>query len=69
MSNAWIDDLISDDKVEGILSWAKEEGGEFDTEFVEELGDRLESGADLSMGQEQALDNIIKQWRIPEDYF
>lgn len=66
----FIADLISEDKIEGILSWARDHTDvDFDTSFVEDMDDRLEEYGELTEGQDEALSNIIRSFRIPEEYF
>ena len=56
-----------EDKVHAILEWAHETQTDFDTELAENCRDTLESGRDLSTGQERAIDNIIRGFKIDVD--
>ena len=71
MSYTWLSEYDNEDKIQAILNWAEDDprGGDFDTDFVKDLSDKLESGFDLSDAQERALDNIISKWNIDLDYF
>lgn len=50
-------------KLEAIMTWA-EDKPDFDTSFVESMQERYESTRGLTSNMEQAIDNIIDQWRI-----
>ena len=49
-------------KIDSILKWA-EKNDFFDTEFIESLFEQVRY-KDLSFSQEQAIDNIIKKFKI-----
>jgi hypothetical protein len=69
MSYKWLDQYDAEDKIEAILEWHREESKDFDPSFVLDLQEKIEDGRDLSEGQEKALDNIIKKWKVDLDYF
>lgn len=56
------------EKIEMILEWADGDDSPqgWDTEFVVSLEEQLWDRGFLSEKQEDALDNIIKKWRIDE---
>jgi len=51
------------DRIDGVLDWA-EEHPTFDTDFVESLKEQYNEKGELTMNQEQALDNIIERFDI-----
>lgn len=65
----FLDGLDSGDKIYGIQRWAAEECTKFDTDFVDELEEKLEEYGELTVGQDEALDRIISSWRISVKYF
>lgn len=52
-----------EDKIEKVLKWA-DKNPNFDTTFIESLAEQLSNGKDLTDAQENALNNIIKRFRI-----
>lgn len=52
-----------DEVIDAVLDWA-DENPSFDTAFVESLQKQYELKGGLTDPQEQALWNIIEQWRI-----
>ena len=50
-------------KVDKVLEWANTRL-DFDIEFVENLSEQLEASGTLTDRQEDALDTIIRKWRI-----
>ena len=52
--------------IDDILSWA-DDHPEFDTSFVYSLQDDISSGLEPTPRQLQALENIIREWRVHDD--
>ena len=61
--------LGSGDKIYGIQEWAATEKDSFDTEFVDDLEEKLDEYGELTEAQDDALDRIICSWKIPAKYF
>lgn len=59
--------MNDEEKIELILHWAADYNTDFDTNFVEDLQRKVNNGYELSDGQSNALDNIIKKFRIEEE--
>lgn len=51
------------EKIEMILAWA-EDHPEFDTNFVEDMEDKLDEHGSLTERQSESLDHIISRWKI-----
>lgn len=63
-------DFSTDEKIEGVLDWAGSDAPDsFDSTFIENLRDHFENHGNLSIGQVEALDNIIEKFGIDlQDY-
>lgn len=53
----------TDDKIYAILDYADSRSS-FDTDFIYSIKDYYETHGELSLAQEDALDNIITRFRI-----
>lgn len=54
-----------EDKVASLVEWIDEDApDDFDGGFIYDLQEKLEGGAELSSRQEQAVDNIIRGFKI-----
>lgn len=51
------------DKLEYIIEWSHSNSN-FDTTFVDDLYDDVNSGEELSDGACDAIDNILENWNI-----
>lgn len=67
-NSSFLEGVHVEDKIQGIQEWATENDN-FDTTFVDDLERKLEEYGSLSVGQEDALDSIIRQWKIPSKHF
>jgi len=56
--------MTDDELIYVIQSWAKEHN-HFDTTFVDKMEKKLGEFGYLTEGQQSALNNIIKRYRIP----
>lgn len=56
-------------RIEAILEWAEtaDAPGDFDTTFVHNMGERLETYGKLTEAQREGIDNIVEKFGIDTD--
>ena len=59
--------MDDEQKIDMVLEWA-ESRPNFDTEFIHSLKEALDEYDELTYSQSEALDNIIKKFRIKSKY-
>jgi len=66
----WLKNYSAEDKIDAIMCWFQKTSPEdFDMDRILKLLDIVESGEELTLGQEKGLEDIIKGWKISQDFF